>query len=237
MDVLQSIDRRFRELRDSGKLDAWLSTVAQQPLAAVSDIGQLKRLCHGPGPAPRPERDRLIAALCDAASRTPRDETAGLVLCWLFLPGLKAAFVSVPVSDWADREEISASLMVGFFDAASRIELSSSYVARRLLKGARQAALVSVMNTESAWENAVPLFEEIPGGERPDDYDDTLVSAEQRGVVSADDARMLLADHGEVEDIALDQGMSAGAAWQRRRRARLRLKSWLSESFREYGNR
>lgn len=238
MDAFRSIERGFQALRRGGRferaLDRWRDDLPQ--LASIESVEAIIQTCR----APEPEgggRDPILSALCAAATQPPKDEMASLLLCWLFLPGLYTALSSIPRPPWFDAEDLASEALVGFLEAAGKIDSSTTAVARRLLRGARQAAVEAVRKAEVSWDNVEPLPDEFAGSGDDDPahtYDDTFERAAERRIVSSENAKLVQLDRGQIEEAASRQGLSRGAVYSRRKRARRRLREWLSESSRDY---
>lgn len=155
-----------------------------------------------------------------------KDQAAGVVLCWLLLPGLWEAVHELP-ADVLDPGELAAELLAGLWSVARSIEEDTTEVAARLAKGARWSAQRAIRKA-IAWNSRVAPG--VPPPDRPvyDDHDDDLLSrALAETVVSEDEIEMLLARRAEIPCLASRLGISLGALQARRTRARIKLAEWV----------
>lgn len=234
MEIFDAIERAFVALRASGRLDlalgAWRSR--QADLGDVDCLDVLVRRCRGPETGSRRQKDSIHVALCLEASGKERDELAGVVLCWLFLPGLSDLLRNLAEADGdVDPDDVAGDLLAGFWEAASRVGSSSTHVARHLLRGARRRALRGLRGARARPREAEPGEDPVDRAALPQDLmEDRLVRAIDAGVLSERQAELVLATRSSIAEMAARHGLSVLAAQQARHRARQRLLSWLTDS-------
>jgi hypothetical protein len=229
MDPLASIETGFQALRGTGsvgiRFGRWR---AYAGLREVKDFDELVTLCRFAEASPR--KDAALAGLCLAARR---DDIAGIVLCWLLLPGLWEAVRQLP-AEVLDPEDLAAELLAGLWTAAARIEEDTREVPGRLINGARWAAQ-RAMRDASSWNSRVTLKDvSLADGSVEIVFDeDLLARAVSEGVVTEGEVDLLLADRKEVGRIAHRLGVTVMVLKGRKRRARSRLIAWVQRASRD----
>jgi len=233
MDIFKEIENAFTNHRASGRieeaLDAW--RVRQPGLGDEGDLDVLVRRCRGPEAGTQAQRDRILVALCREACGEQPDELAGVLLCWLLLPGLLQQVGELARGrSSSDREDLAAELLAGMWEAAARIEASSTHVARHLLRCGRRQALRMLKGSRAVRDGR--SVEDAPDDrELPDEMvDDRLARAVDAGVLGAEQVELVLATRESIARVAARWGMTLVAAQQARHRARLRLRAWLEAS-------
>ena len=234
MEIFHAIEKSFKDRRASGYLDQafWLWRQRREELADLNGLDDLIRVCRAPEPASAPEKDRMLTALCAEACGPVKDEMAGLLLCWLFLPGLWNAVRDFRGRDESDREDLAADLLAGFWQAARRVTPATTPVAHHLLRGARREAVRSVTRAQAhACEcELLEVVDSIPTTSSVGALDDTLLRAIRAGLFPASSIDILLATRETIAEVAQSHGLTIATAQQQRHRIRRRLAAWLSES-------
>lgn len=228
------IERAFVAYRAAGRLDPALAAWRSRR-GGIHDLDCFDVLvgrCRGPQTGSRRQKDVIHVALCLEACGKKRDELAGVVLCWLFLPGLSDLLRDlVGVDGGVDPDDVAADLLAGFWQAASRVGASSTHVARHLLRGARRRALRGLRGTRANPGKAEPGEDPVDEAALPQDLiEDRLGRAIDAGVLSQRQTELLLATRSSIAETAARHGLSVPAAQQARHRARQRMLSWLTDS-------
>jgi len=230
MEILAAINHEFAALRAAGMLDrafeAWRTRWDQ--LRDLEELDALIGCCRGPKVGTRRQKDRIHVALCLQGPSSQRDPLAGVALCWLFIPGLAAVRRDLVPGRGADQEDVTADLIAGFLDAASRVHESSTHVARHLLRGARRQALRGLRVRSPA----VIQVDRAPDNRAAPEMwiEDRIRLAIDAGILGRAQAEFLLASRSSIALLAARHGMSLAAAQQARHRARQRLRAWLAAS-------
>lgn len=232
MDIFREIEKAFTSHRVSGRLDHALHSwrVRQAGLGGEESLDTLVSACRDAEPAGQQRRDGILIALCREACSGSQDELAGLVLCWLLLPGLVEQFRGLVSGRRGDRDDLAGELLAGMWEGAARIDDSMRHVARHLLRCARRRALRSLKgSTAVADERPVEQARDDRG--LPEDMvDDPLARAVDEGVLGAEQVELVLADRASIARVAARWGLTLVAAQQARHRARRRLLAWLQTS-------
>lgn len=225
MEMFGVIERAFEMERASGRL-----TKAVEEWSRLGGFGDARTLedliqrCRGPVAGSRDQKDSIHVTLCRKACHEPRDEVAGVVLCWLFLPGLSQLRRAFSARSNVDQEDLFAELLAGFWEAAARVKPHSRYVARYLLLGARRRAkrasrhaalAASAEASQDLDANAATSSEDLS--------DDTFARALDEGLIDRRQVELLLATRATIGEVAARYQLSLGAAQQARHRARQRL--------------
>lgn len=236
MEIFHAIEQGFQARRAAGDFDRALARWRGRCAAfeAIGTFDELIEIFRGEN-REHVERDPLLVGLCAAAAgEAERDQLAGLLLCWLFLPGLWNALREFASLDSAEADDVAAELLAGFLARAERVQPGATYVGHRLVTAARKRASRFIRRS-ARWRGRVVLLDEArsaSGAPRPDDYDDSLRQALRRGIVTRHDLELLILgdDEESLRRVAEDQGLSLVAAYHRRSRARKRLGEWLTAS-------
>ena len=232
MDMFRVIDRALEGERESGRLSRavveWSTCGAFDGELSLDD---LIRLCRGEASGSRRQKDQIHVALCTRACRKPNDELAGLLLCWLFLPGLSHLFQAFSPRWTADLDDLRAELLAGFWESASRVQPGSRYVARFLLLGARRRARKAQARAEPTLAFERLAYEAHHGSTRSMEafVDDALMQALTEGSVTQRQLDLALASRTTIAGVARRWGLSLAAAQKARHRARQRLLEHLQD--------
>lgn len=235
MDIFRKIEQSFEANRATHTFNRTLIKwrEAWPILEELGDADDIARASRDPGP--RALKDAIHVALCvEAAGRgkkRPKDELASIFLCWIFLPGLVLTAKELATTETFD--EVSADLLAGFLEAASKVRPTSTHVARHLMRGARLRALTSLRRTETRSSRELELDLEKVGSDDPTASARVLVAdALREGIVRPMEIDLLLTEREDLAEAAAAYGLTHANARQVKSRARRRLESWFSESSR-----
>jgi DNA-directed RNA polymerase specialized sigma24 family protein len=233
MDLFGGTQRAFEVEHTAGRLDRAFSEWKRRAgLGELDDLETLIRLCRGPEVGSRQQKDQIHVALCLQACGDKPDERAGIVLCWLFLPGLSPLFRELSNGSHADLDDLAGEIFAGFWEAASRAKPSSTHVARHLLRGARRSATRSLSKAAvptQATEVMERAADDSVGSCVDDMADDSLERALDQGIVNRPHVELVLSSRATIAEVAARYELSLPAAQQVRHRARQRLLGWLTD--------
>lgn len=232
MDMFGAIERVFEVERASGRLPKVVGEWSRRgTLGDAQTLDDLIQRCRGPVVGSRGQKDQIHVTLCLKACHEPRDEMAGFLLCWLFLPGLSQLLRLFSARSNVDQEDVFAELLVGFWEAAARVKSDSRYVARYLLLGARRRAKRALRHAALAASTEVIHRDVDPVGQTSveDLADDGFARALDEGLVSPCQVDLILATRATIGEVAARYELSLSAAQQVRHRARQRLAEWLKD--------
>ncbi|MEX2555563.1 MAG: hypothetical protein WEB06_08025 [Actinomycetota bacterium] len=231
MEMFGVIERAFEMERASGRLtkavEGWSRNGALGDARTLEDLIQR---CRGPVAGSRDQKDSIHVTLCRKACHEPRDEMAGVVLCWLFLPGLSALLRAFSARSNVDQEDLFAELLTGFWEAAARVKPHSRYVARYLLLGARRRARRALRQAERAASAEVSHAVDASATTSIEELSDvSFARALGEGLIDRRQVELLLATRSTIGEVAARYELSLAAAQQARHRARQRLAHWLKD--------
>jgi hypothetical protein len=233
MDIFRKIEQSFVAHRASRSFETALTRWSNTwpVFAGLGDTEDIARASRDLGQ--RALKDAIHVALSIEATGgsedKPKDELACLFLYWLFLPGLVLVADELCSSDNFD--EVTADLLAGFLEAASKVSPSSTHVARHLMRGARLRALTNLRKAQACASREEGLDVEQVGTDDPTASARVLLTDALRlGIISAMEAELLFAEREDLAEAALRYGLSAPGARQVKARARQKLADWLSET-------
>ena len=233
MDLFAKIERDLLARRDSGALARALRgwQARREGLRRFEDIDALVAACREGREGSWEITDAALAALCEEASCG--EQSAGVMLLWLLLPGLLLARGRLPSFGPLGREDQSAEMLAGVWTETTRISGSDRRVAARLLNSARWRAQAAVREaiewtarTASLTQDASDI-ESSPGYDLPTTEADSLVGVVRDGVLTREQTELALARNEALREICERLGISVGTARKRRHRARRRLRAWF----------
>lgn len=232
MEMFAGVDRALGAELASGRLDralaAWRRT---HDVGGIETIEELIQCCRGPEFGTRRQKDAIAVALCMEACQDG-DQRAGVLLCWLFLPGLSQLLQGLRLASTVeDEDDLIADLLAGFWEAASRVTPKSRFIARYLLLGARRYAKKAMRRASRAGVVTVDFNLDAHAGAAPvdDEVDDRIERALGEGIVSRSDVELVFSTRATIGEVAARYELSLGAAQQARHRARSRLADWLTQ--------
>lgn len=234
VDLLARVEADLAARRASGALEhALLRWQARnKELTGFDDPGGLIDFIREPDTEERDAKDEALAALC--AEGIHGDDEATLLLVWLLLPGLLLLRRRIRAREGLDRDDLDAELLAGMWEAATRVRPETSYVAARLLDGARRRALAAIRREEDWTGRTEPLERDGEGSGTstiaPEGLHDVLAEAVGAGVISAPEAELLRASRAVMPTLRSRLGISESAARSRRLRGKRRLLAWLATS-------
>ena len=204
----------------------------QEAMKSFDHPEDLIRIARVPETKPQESKDLVLAGLCAEAVRG--DEDAAILLVWLMLPGLLLLRRRLAARSGLDADDLDAELLAGLWEAAARVRQGASYVAKRLLDGARRRAFAAIRREENWSRRIEPLGGEV--GESPGmpvdagEVSDILSEAAAAGVISKVDVELFRASRVTMPPLRSRLGISESAARSRRLRAKRRLLDWLARS-------
>lgn len=214
---------RVRTLNEA--LRRW--NARRQGLRPFGDADALITFLRDPKAGERSAKDAALAAV--AMEATGGDQLAGTLLLWLVLPGLTRLRQRLGAWDAIPAEDLDAELVSGVWEAATEIHPGTSRVAARLVNRARWRALAA-MRPAIDWEHrSEPLPAQVEDlSEGSGSSDGLLAAALAQGVISEDEAELLLSSRRTIVEIRDRLGLTVYGAQNRRRRAKARLRAWLA---------
>lgn len=237
MDVLERLEQEFVSLRDSGALAAafhdWRAR--HGVLRRFPAIDDLIAACRDQNEGSQAAVDATLWSLCEEARSG--GETAGILLVWLLLPGLLLARSRPASFGCLSREEVTSEMLTGLWEEATHLSSSSRQVAARLVNSARWRALAAAREA-LGWNGRAEPLPDDPAAESftyevmSDVEEDDLSVAVRDGVLSQADVELLLARRQVFVETCEQLGIPLRAAEMRRFRARLRLREWVSRTYR-----
>jgi hypothetical protein len=247
--VLTEIAEELARLRESGMLRAAFRLCQERhaPLSSYPDVEEVISACRVLE-NDYEAKDEVVRALCLEVSGAPEvsegtqgSQVAGLLLVWLFLPGLRlaawrfsAAYELVNPEDIAD---IEAELVAGFWEAVGAVGPETRRVCGHLVIGARRRAWQALREavgyqTQIEWQ--LEALSELEGPRtHAADFrgpEDVLREAFRARILS--EIELILIDQTRLEGASVVEvgrrlGLKAQAAYKRRSRAEARLGAWL----------
>ncbi len=234
VDLLGKVEADLAARRTSGALEHALTRwqTRHEELAGYADPSCLIVFIREPDGERRESKDKALAGLC--VECIGGDDEATLLLVWLMLPGLLLLRRRLRVRDGLDCDDLDAELLTGVWEAATRVRPETSYVAARLLDGARRRALAAIRREEDWTGRTEPLARDGEGS-RISEVDsegqhDLLAEAVGAGIISAAEAELLRASRAVMPTLRSRLAISESAARSRRLRAKRRLLAWLATS-------
>jgi DNA-directed RNA polymerase specialized sigma24 family protein len=200
-------------------------------LRTFRDPGELIEFLGDRAPGLSAARDAALAALCLEAR--DGDEDAALLLLWLLLPALAGARRKLGRWEALEPDDLDAELLAGLWQAAKEIRTDTRDVAGRLLNRASWRALGAMREAIDWSRRALPLSPSVADREPeepPDRTQGILNAALLEGVISQQEAVLVLATRTTIRRVSARLGITVIAAQQRRHRARERLLAWLADS-------
>lgn len=234
VDLLGKVESDLAARRTSGALEHALPRwqTRNEELRGFDDLDGLIDFIRKPDVQRRESKDDALAALCVEGVRG--DQEATLLLVWLMLPGLLLLRRRLMARDGLDRDDLDAELLAGVWEAATRVRPGTSYVAARLLDGARRRALAAIRREEDWTGRTEPLVRDGEGSTMSavdsEGPHDVLAEGVGAGVISAEEAELLRASRAVIPKLRSRLGISESAARSRRFRAKRRLLAWLATS-------
>jgi DNA-directed RNA polymerase specialized sigma24 family protein len=232
MDLFTRIEADVRARRESGALGAefrrWRE--GREELRRFADVEELVTACRDG--TSRGAADLALRGLCAVAREG--DQSAGSLLVWLLLPGLLSVRSGLRAEDALPREDLDAELVAGVWEAAASLVESDRHVARRLVNAARWRVLAA-MRESIEWAERTENLDVEPADESgPAGWDgeagDALAAAVREGVLSPEDAQLLVAARERIRALGEKLGLSLNGVQSRRFRARQRLRDWVETS-------
>jgi hypothetical protein len=237
MDLLEKIEDEVHALRGSATLDEALRgwKERREGLRPFDDPETLIRFLRDSRVGQRRAKDAAIAAVCMEAASA--DQLAGTLLLWLLLPGLTRVRRRLGAWEALPSDELDAELVAGVWEAATEIGPETPRVAGRLVNRAQWRALAAMRQAIDWGNRSEPLpsqVEDRPAPSVPTSVwsEDVLAAALAEGVISEDEAELLLSSRRTIPEIRGRLGVTAYGAQNRRRRAKKRLLTWLAETSR-----
>jgi DNA-directed RNA polymerase specialized sigma24 family protein len=232
MDLFGTVERDFAARRASGELSRALQEwqAKDNGLPRFADLDALIAACRDSRGGSWESADVALAALCKEASSG--DDRAGTLLLWLLLPGLLLARSRLAPIGVLGPEELTSEMVAGAWAEATRVPAPARQVASRLLNAARWRALAAVREAIDWTGRTAPLGGEIADTPAPGEYvmpyeeADPLAGAVREGVLSKEQAELVIARRVAIRAISERLGISLSAAQKRRHRARARLRTW-----------
>ena len=247
MGVLREMESRFRELRGSPALDSAFGEWKQRRVELArfegpNDLIAFMRKAMGS----YQERDQMAWALCletfaGSDRETRSQEAAFTLLVGIFLPALWGAGERVLASADIEVDELQASLLDGFIEAAARKRTDATRVSGDLINGARHRAWEMARQSftpTSDLEEALHLaYEDDPIDPVWKDPWVLLCYARMKEVVTDDGAELIFWTrlNGELlSKVALLLGLSPDQAYKTRSRAQTQVEEWIRSERDEY---
>lgn len=200
-------------------------------LRPFRDPADLVGFLRGRDPGQAAERDAAWAALCLEA--TGGDREAALLLLRLLRPALRRARRRLGRWEAIEADDLEAELLAGVWEAAAEVRPDTRDVAGRLVNRGLWRALGAMREAIEWSRRALPLPPSVADrapGEAPGAAEWILGAALAEGVISPQEAELLLATRRSIRSVSERLGITLAAAQKRRRRARGRLASWLAYS-------
>jgi hypothetical protein len=232
VDSLSRLDRDFRARGPEGfaaALRRWRE--CHEGLRPFGDPADLVGFLRDRAPGLAPARDAALAALCQESTRG--DDDASLLLLWLLLPALSGARRRLGTWEAVEPEDLDAELLAGLWQAAKEIRPETRDVAGRLVNRASWRALGAMREAIDWSRRALPLSPSVAereAGEPSGGAEGILGAALLDGVISEEEALLVLATRRTIRRVSARLGITITAAQQRRHRARERLLAWIAES-------
>jgi hypothetical protein len=236
MDLFGTLERDFAARRASGELSRALRgwQAKDHDLRRFADLDALIAVCRGGTDGSWESADVALSALCREASSG--DDRAGTLLLWLLLPGLLLARSRLAPMGVLSREEMTSEMVAGAWAEATRVSNSATRVASRILNSARWRTLAAVRGAIDWTGRTAPLTGEIADTPVSGEYEmpygeaDPLAGAVREGVLSKEQAELVVSRRVAIREISERLGISLSAAQKRRHRARARLRTWTDQS-------
>jgi DNA-directed RNA polymerase specialized sigma24 family protein len=236
MDLFGMLERDFAAQRRSGELSRALRDWQgkEKGLRRFADLDALIAACRGGTDGSWESADVALAALCREASSG--DDRAGILLLWLLLPGLLLARSRLAPIGVLSRDELTSEMVAGAWTEATRVSAPALRVASRVLNSARWRALAAVREAIDWTGRTAPMTAEIADTPVSGEYEllseeaDPLAGAVREGVLSKEQAELVVARRVAIREISEKLGISLSAAQKRRHRARGRLRTWADRT-------
>jgi hypothetical protein len=236
MDLFGTLERDFAARRASGELSRALRgwQAKDHGLRRFADLDALIAACRGGTDGSWESADVALSALCREASSG--DDRAGTLLLWLLLPGLLLARSRLAPMGVISREEMTSEMVAGAWAEATRVSNSATRVASRIVNSARWRTLAAVRGAIDWTGRTAPLTGEISDTPASGEYEmpyeeaDPITGAVREGVLSKEQAELVLARRVAIREISERLGISLSAAQKRRHRARARLRTWTDQT-------
>jgi hypothetical protein len=232
VDLLAKLEADVAERRASGALNKTLGRwrTHHEELTIFDDLEGLIGFIRNPDRERHGSKDFVLAALC--VEGRGGDDDAALLLVWLMLPGLLLLRRRLATHGALNRDELDAELLAGVWESAARVRPATTYVAKRLLDGARRRVMAAIRREEDWTGRTEPLTPGREGsamsGVDSEGLHDFLAEGVGAGVISAVDAELLRASRAVIPTLRARLGISECAARSRRHRAKRRLLDWLA---------
>jgi DNA-directed RNA polymerase specialized sigma24 family protein len=233
MEMVTRIEEEITALRGSGALAATFRRCKEQGegLRSFADAEALIAFLRDPEAGPQQRKDAALAALCVQAMSG--DQRVATLLLWLLLPGLLHVRSGLAGRDALEAQDLDAELVIGLWEAATKVVPQSRDVAARLVNGARWRALTAIREAIDWQRRSEPL--DWNGAELPEREGGAfgspgiLTQAVREGVITEDEVELILVFRQTSRDVGPRLGVTLCTARQRKRRARLRLIEWLGK--------
>jgi hypothetical protein len=232
VDSLSRLERDFRAWGPDGcaaALRRWKG--GHGALRPFRDPADLIGFLRGRGSELAAARDAAWAALCLEATAGDRD--AALLLLWLLLPALYGARRKLARWEAVEPEDLDAELLAGLWQAAKEVQAETRDIAGRLVNRASWRALGAMREAIEWSRRALPLHPSVADrepGEPSGGAEAILGAALLDGVISEEEAVLVLTTRRTIRRVSALLGITVTAARQRRHRAGERLLAWLAPS-------
>lgn len=238
MALLAEIEETFQGARQTLVLcEAFRLWQKSQPqaLADFENLEDLIALCRRPDAAAYGRKSDVLAALClEARSAEGSSQLAGLLICWLLLPGLWELSNTLSPISCLSLDEMDGELIAGLWNVAATISPGSRKVAGRLIRGAHNKAVRRIVREWAYSRHFEPTDEIAPVARNSSEITESEVIAEAKcnGVLTDYEARLIEASRLQdvsLQDLANLDGVSCSGLRLKRWRAEARLAAWLAD--------
>lgn len=249
MGLLSELGRRYRKKRASAPFDdlfeAWRATYP--PFAEYKNVEALIKFFRDDDDPEDYEPKNAVAIILAGLAREG-DETAGLVLFELYLPGLYDIADEYGKHEVVESDDLDAEIVAGFWAAAEKLTPDTQIATGKLMWGAKDKAIelvtkaIDKLGVETLpedfdlyWSMIADLRDTAdPFGEveAQGSVADVLRAAEEEDILTNFEAHLIALTR--LEGLSLQQvadclGVGKGRIKGRRHRAEGRLVRWLRD--------
>lgn len=230
MAYLKAVQDGFQSLRKSGQIEkafqGWKGR--HEALDEYSSVEDLIHLFRAPEGGLVYEKNDALAALCEEVGEG--DETAGILLVWIFIGAFRRIVGKIGRSPLS-QDELESEMFVAFWEAAKANGSNAEMLTLRLFDAIRSAARRAVKQARREVSRKAEVDLE-PAGPSPFVDNPALVveRARDEGIITDEEAEIIVATRLEgisVEEFGSQQDLTREAAGMRRMRAEEKLTTWL----------